>query len=416
MFIQGPTNGREVPKRNTSPRTWANAVGVIKVAINQAHLFPSQLVQTASANTTLAHTPPGIIVESLKYPLLRVSVLASVNPTDSLSIYDFPDAWSGLTPSTILAMRKQLYKFSFTVNAKTLEPSDIVTKLQTLALSVSRSAIEFQCAPLPPSRLVYLGGELPAGPVVNSRDLSFSSQPETSKVAEMITGKDIPASEAVWRLMEYDYSLDQIARMMSVGLLGKVSGRRFIPTRSAYKAVIDSYVNRSIMELKDRSSVSRFTIYSAELHGDVFTVFSQPGDARVDYLRIERGPDAIERGASFEGLTNLPVDSKTSVFADRARFEVYRHLNARRRSSHVTVFHFARSQKNDALGPWVVRAGVRNALESDRVQLDSRENALTVLESFLSPSLTVWAQDTPLGETLLMERHVRPTISLETLG
>ncbi len=58
----------------------------------------------------------------------------------------------------------------------------------------------------------------------------------------------------------------------------------------------------------------------------------------------------------------------------------------------MTIFHFARSNKNNILGPWVIRAGVKAALESNPLVLDNRENSLTVLESLLSPSLSVWTE------------------------
>lgn len=88
----------------------------------------------------------------------------------------------------------------------------------------------------------------------------------------------------------------------------------------------------------------------------------------------------------------------------------------KRRGAHVTVFHFARSQKNDILGPWQVRAGVRAALEGDTLELDTRENAFAVLESLLSPNIAVWTQDTPLAETLNIERTlIEPSLSTGTL-
>jgi hypothetical protein len=64
--------------------------------------------------------------------------------------------------------------------------------------------------------------------------------------------------------------------------------------------------------------------------------------------------------------------------------------------SHVTIFHFARNNKNNVLGPWVVRAGVKSALETNPIELDTRENSLMVLESLLSPSLAVWTESDPL--------------------
>jgi hypothetical protein len=204
---------------------------------------------------------------------------------------------------------------------------------------------------------------------------------------------------------------------MSVGLLGMKENRRMLPTKSAYKACIDSYVNRCVSELIDRPLTSKLVLGTVEADGEVFTVFSQPGMPRVDYLRIERKDYGTERGSSFEGMKNLSLDPKTSVFADHARFSVYSNFIQKRKGAHVTVFHFSRKARNDILGPWRVRAGVKAAMETDTLELDSRENAFAVLESLLSPNLAIWTQDTPLAETLNIERRiVEPSLSAGTLG
>ena len=95
---------------------------------------------------------------------------------------------------------------------------------------------------------------------------------------------------------------------------------------------------------------------------------------------------------SLQGIKNQTTDSKTSVFADHARFSGFTDLIKRKESSNLTVFHFSRSSNNSIFGPWIVRAGVRAALEADQVELDTKENALTVLKSFLAPDISAWIQ------------------------
>ncbi|MGY5865956.1 MAG: hypothetical protein RTV41_15245, partial [Candidatus Thorarchaeota archaeon] len=116
----------------------------------------------------------------------------------------------------------------------------------------------------------------------------------------------------------------------------------------------------------------------------------------VDYFRIERSQQGFERDVSLEGVKNITLDSKTSVFADHARFSAYEDLVRRGESAHVTIFHYARSNSNNVLGPWLVRAGVNAALESDQMILDTKENAVTVLESLLTPGISVWTKEKSL--------------------
>jgi hypothetical protein len=355
-----------------------------------------QLGHATSLRHVTAFSPPGITVEAAKYPMMTAGILASTDAQEYISIYDHPESWCGLNRETILAMRRELYRFTVPINARAMEASDFLEVLQTIALSVSPVAIEVETASLPPRGLSPLGGQLPASPAVEMQSVEIVSKPEISKVAENITQLDLPASESAWNLLDYDYSLDQVARLMSVGLLGRIDSRRLVPTRGSYKAVIDGYINRSLMELAEKPVTPSFGIYSAELLDENFTVLIQPGEPRVDYLRVERTEKGLERGASYERMKNATTDPKTAVFGDHARFSSYRHLIKTKEKSHITVFHFARNNKNSILGPWIVRAGVDAALETNPIELDTKDNAIMVLESILTPSLSIWTQSDPL--------------------
>lgn len=366
------------------------------MALDQVQTTQMQFGQSVSNRHITAFSPPGVIIEAAKYPVLMAGFLASTEPSEWLSIYDHPEAWSGLDQDAILEMRKRLYRFTFPVDARTMEPKNIVETLQTIALSVSPVAIEVETSNLPSKKLTALGGQLPASPCADVKSVDIVSEPEISRVAKRITELDIPSSEAAWKLLDYEYTLDQVARLMSVGLLGRIDNRRFVPTRGAYKAIIDGFISRSLIELIDKPITSSYRLGMAELFGENFTVLAQPGEPRVDYLRIERTADGLEHGASIQGVKNLTTDSKTSVFADHARFAGFTDFNKRKESAHLTIFHFSRNSRNNILGPWFVRAGVRAALEASQVDLDTKENALLVLKSFLAPDISVWTQDNPL--------------------
>jgi hypothetical protein len=366
------------------------------MALGQAQTAQMHFSNITSDRHITVFTPPGLYIEAAKYPILMAGILASPEPSEWLSIYDHPESWQGLDRDAILSMRKRLFRFTLSIDGRTMEPSDCIDLLQTIALSVSPIAIEARATTLPPGLLQPLGGQLPAGPPIFVKSLEMVSEPEISRVAKRITEQDIPAADASWKLFDYEYSLDQVARLMSVGLLGKLDNRRFVPTRGAYKAIIDAFTSRSLIELAERPAILTHRLFSAELFGDSFTILAEPGEAQVDYLRIERTRDGLERGISFERMKNIAMDSKTSVFADHARFSSYRYLTKQRESAHLTIFHFSRSSSNNILGPWLVRAGVKAALESNYIELDARENAVLVLKRLLAPNVSIWSEGSSL--------------------
>jgi len=369
------------------------------MALDQVRTTQMQFGQTVPSRLLTAFSPPGLIVEAARYPVLMASVLASTEPSEFLSIYDHPESWIGLDRDAILKMRKRLYRFTVPIDARAMEPRNIVEILQTIALSVSPVAIEVETSSLPSKKLTTLGGQLPASPSINTKSIDIVSEPEISRVAKRITEQDIPSSEAAWKLLDYEYTLDQVARLMSVGLLGRMDSRRLVPSRGAYKAIIDAYVSRSLIELTEKPLATSYRLGMSELFGDNFTILAQPGEPKVDYLRIERTSDGLDRGASIQGVKNLATDSKTSVFADHARFSAFSDLVKRKESAHLTIFHFSRNSSNNILGPWLIRAGVKAALETNQVELDTKANALMVLKSLLAPDISVWTQDSPLLDT-----------------
>lgn len=367
------------------------------MVLDHIQTMQMQFGQPATNRQVTAFSPPGVIVEAVKYPILMAGVLASTEPSEWLSIFDHPEAWCGLDKEAILSMRRRLYRFSVPIDTRAMEPSDIIETLQTIALSVSPVAIEVEISDLPPRKLNTTGGQLPTSSLVSTKALEILSEPEVSRVAKRITEQDITVSDASWKLFDYDYTLDQVARFMSVGLLGKLDSRRLVPSRGAYKAIIDSYISRGIMELSDAQVATAYRLCVSEIYGENFVVLSQPGEPTVDYLRIERTENGFERGVSIQGVRNTASDSKTAVFADHARFSVYSDLIRRNEAAHVTIFHFSRDKNNSVLGPWLARFGVKTALESQQIELDSRENTLHLLESLLSPDISVWTR----GDSLL---------------
>ncbi|MFQ5832698.1 MAG: hypothetical protein ACE5H4_08355 [Candidatus Thorarchaeota archaeon] len=380
------------------------------MAIGQTLTTQMQLGSVPSSRQVTVFTPPGLHIETAKYPILMGGVLASPKPSDFLSIFDHPEAWYGLDREGILSMRRQLYRFLVPVNAREMHPRETIDVLQTLALSVSPVAMEIESPSLPSHHLQPVGALLPTGPVVHAKSFEPVSEPEISRVARRITEEDISASEGIWRLLDYDYSLDQAARLMAVGLLGRLQNRRMIPLKSAYKAVIDTFVNRAVMELMDCPEPTTSRVHMGSLFGDRFTVLLTPGESRVDYVRIETTGNRMSRGVSIESSRHPDLDAKTSVYADHARYSAYSALMSEKATSHVTIFHLSNNAKNQVLGPWIARAGVKETLQTDPVVLDDRANVLAVLFSVLRPELGVWTSETSLLERHGLECPVRPLV------
>jgi hypothetical protein len=356
----------------------------------------TRLTELEYSKSMSVFTPPGIFVEAAKYPTLWTGVLASTEPSEHLSIHDFPGAWRGLGLETILMMREQLYRFVLPIDARLKEPGSDLELIQSISLSVSPVALSVEVDSLPPRNLQIMGTQLPYSPLVPVKRMELVSEPEISQVALKITEDDIPSTDAIWKLVDFEYSLDQISKFMSVGLLGRMNNRRLVPTRAAYKAVIDTYINRAIAEIMDAKGQSTYRLQSSNLLGNKVTVVIQPGKPKVDYLRIEQFHGSRNLSYSFEENNIQNSDPKTSIYADQARFVIYKHLVENSIRAHVTIFHLNSVPRSNALGPWLVRAAVEDALSSEVLEVDTNAQMRSILEATLKPNLSLWAGDTPL--------------------
>jgi hypothetical protein len=79
-------------------------------------------------------------------------------------------------------------------------------------------------------------------------------------------------------------------------------------------------------------------------------------------------------------------------------------------ASHLVIFHFSRNARSNSLGPWISRAGVKEALLSTPVLMEDKDNALAVLTSVLRPELGRWASDIPLLNLLGLKEATHPLV------
>ena len=377
----------------------ADDPGVRHTYVTSSVQMRSSIVDMGSPHQLTVFSPPGIAVESYRYPTVLAGVLVSTTPSEHLAIFDHPETWLGLDRESIASMRRSLYHLAIPIDTRAMSPSDSVRTLQAIALSATPVAIDAEVQSLPPRHILPHSGMLPTVPTVIASKLDILSEPETSKMAERITQKDIPAHDAVWQLLDYDYSLDQVARLFSVGLLGRHASRRMVPTRGAYKAVIDAFVVRALQETEGEHTISESRVYATNMLGENFVVLMRPGPSRVDYLRVELTDNGVKTSYSLQEPSRPSSDPRTSMYADHVRFAAFSALLRERKSAHITVFHHADKNVNSVLGAWVARAGVTRALSSKGSACGNLPETLRLLDTILVPDLDTWLDIAPVSES-----------------
>jgi hypothetical protein len=274
-----------------------------------------------------------------------------------------------------------------------MTPRYAVDNLQRIALSVSPVALNVEATTLPPRDITMRSGSLPSSPEVHIDSLEIISKPEVSKVAEKISEQDIPASEGILRLLDYDYSIEQVTRLLSVGLLGRHENRRLLPTRNASRVVADTLSAHVKTMFANREGEKEYRIHISRPLGELMVVVTRPGRPDLDYFRIERYRGATNKGFSSADKGIGSSDARIESYASAARLAAMQNMWKTRRGMRVTVFHLSNNKRNQILNGWIPRAGVSAALQGDYTELHSYTETINVLDALLDPSLDIWMED-----------------------
>jgi len=336
-------------------------------------------------------SPPDVFVGRYGYP--RVGVGPLVPPHEMLGDAPVLGTVSDLVAAPIedvVAARSLLFHTRQPSPVRVRRsPHRILDLAREVALSTRPVDTEVQLTKAPPARLTTNLDPFaaPMGPGVEAERGRVVGQPVVPrKVDALVNDTDATATTAAKELYRSGVAEDHILRLFSVGLLGKATTRRLVPTRWSITAV-DDILSKGLAEgVRYMQELGEPRVHSSVAKGNHFHVILLPRQWEFEML------EAWLRGSLWAASNMTVVDREghkgRSAYARNvtgayyaARLAVLEHLSSIQRQASTVVYREVTEEYWAPLGVWVIREGVREAMRSPGTSVGTIDEAVDLVTS-----------------------------------
>ena len=325
-------------------------------------------------------SPPAVFVGRHGYPDVTIGPLLPSSPETAPAIDDSPASWKRLDIATILQMRAKLYRSKSPVRVDARAASHALDASRELAMSAK--PVETEVTLKKPARLSAEAKvdafTAPMGPSVDVVDARVLSNPSVPRRVDAAVS-DVHADTATAAREMYDAGIPthHIQRLLSVGLLGESHRRKLVPTRWSITATDDVLGKQLIEEIKEETILDAPVVHAGDLFGNHFQVLLLPRAWSYEMIEAwaEDGGWMMGRDAEgYKGRTAYVEQVAGAYYA--ARLSVLEHLVRVRRQAAAFVYREITDEYWAPLGVWVIREGVKAAMDAKGLVFGDVESAL----------------------------------------
>jgi hypothetical protein len=350
-----------------------------------------------SEDSVFGASPPALFVGSYGYP--RVSAGPLIPPLakeNEALIFEDPSAWGNMQIEDIISMRSRLVRANTNLHIKDARSKEnpLLFKAQELALSRKPVDTEAWFFKAPKQELKFDAILTPMGPSGLMKNFELAENPDVpKKVDYLVYDTDALAKDAITELLKSDVSTEHITRLFSIGLLGKE--RKIVPTRWSITAVDDMAGKELSDRIIDFPWVSDIKLFSGTHFGNHFEILILPRAYSFELIEIWL-PKTVWSGESSwigedsEGLDGKKCYSPLAGGYYAARLPVLEYLIEIKRQASVFILREITPDYWAPLGVWVVREGVRKALQNPPETFESLEAAVSNLSGRVRTPKIEW--------------------------
>jgi len=317
-------------------------------------------------------SPPDVFVGQYGYP--RVAVGPLVPPSEAVGESPVLGSVGDLVAAPIedvVAYRSLLFhtRQPAPVSVRRAPPR-ILDLAREVAMSTRPVETEVELVRAPPSRPMATLDPFaaPMGPGVEAERGRVVGQAVVPRRVDALVGDtDATATVAARELYGSGVAEDHILRLFSVGLLGKATTRRLVPTRWSITAV-DDILSRGLAErVRTMQEMGEARLHSSVLKGNHFHVLLLPRPWSYEMLEAwlrgslwAAGDAMVGDREGHDGRSDYARNVTGAYYA--ARLAVLEHLERIQRQASVVVYREVTEEYWAPLGVWVIREGVRAAM------------------------------------------------------
>jgi len=347
-------------------------------------------------------SPPSLFVGEYGYPHVRVGPMVPPYHGDT-SILDNPELWLGKSLEEIVNYRINLLKGTMIHNVSKISDR-YIESLQDLALSKRAvdSTMTFEKTPSQYLNEMVLSKSNPEEiPTVFSAPVSeFKIYPSTSdvKIEKKYYDGDLLASDAVVELYENNVDITRIAKVLSIGMLGRKKNRKLVPTKWSITAADDIVSMNLLKKIKDNTVLDCHLVFYFNHLGNYYSVIFIPDDV-WNFEMIESWIDTNGRvhiGSDYESGKNIEHYPSIAGAYFAARLAAAEYLFKKRKKSSVLILREIHPEYFMSLGVWQIREGIRESLKSKGKTFETFDSALKYGVSKTSLSINEWIKNSSI--------------------
>ena len=347
-------------------------------------------------------SPPSLFVGEYGYPHVRVGPMVPPYHGDT-SILDNPELWLGKSLEEIVNYRINLLKGTMIHNVSKISDR-YIESLQDMALSKRAvdSTMTFEKIPSQYlNEMVLSKSDLEEVPTIFSAPVSeFKIYPSTSdeRIEKKYYDGDLLASDAVIELYENNVDITRIAKVLSIGMLGRKKNRKLVPTKWSITAADDIVSMNLLKKIKDNTVLDCYLVFDFNHLGNYYSIIFIPDDV-WNFEMIESWIDtngSVHIGSDYESGKNIDHYPSIAGAYFAARLAAAEYLFKKRKKSSVLILRETHPEYFMSLGVWQIREGIRESLKSKGKKFETFESALKYGVSKTSLSINEWIKNSSI--------------------
>lgn len=356
-----------------------------------------------SGDSVFGASPPALFVGSYGYPRVSAGpLIPSLAREDEALLLEDPSAWGNMQIEDIISMRSRMVRANTNLHIKDAQSkkNPLLMKAQELALSRKPVDTEAWFFKVPKQELKFDAVLTPMGPSGLMKNFELAENPAVpKKVDYLVYDTDALAKDAVSELLKSDVSTEHITRLFSIGLLGKK--RKIVPTRWSITAVDDMAGKEISDRIIDFPWVSDIKLFSGTHFGNHFEILILPRAYSFELIEAWLPRTVWSGESSWIGEDSEDHEGKKgySPLAGgyyASRLPVLEYLTEIKRQASVFVLREITPDYWAPLGVWVVREGVRKALQNPPDIFESLDSAISTLADRVKTPKIEWIQQAKL--------------------
>lgn len=355
-------------------------------------------------------SPPSLFVGEYGYPHVRVGPMVPPYHGDT-SILDNPELWLGKSLEEIVNYRINLLKGTMIHNVSKISDR-YIESLQDMALS-KRAVDSTMTLEKIPSRylneMVLSKSDHEEIPTVFSAPVSeLKIYPSTSdeRIEKKYYDGDLLASDAVVELYENNVDITRIAKVLSIGMLGRKKNRKLVPTKWSITAADDIVSLNLLKKIKDNTVLDCFLVFDFNHLGNYYSIIFIPDDV-WNFEMIESWIDTNGRvhiGSDYESGKSIDHSPSIAGAYFAARLAAAEYLFNKRKKSSVLILREIHPEYFMSLGVWQIREGIRESLKSKGKKFETFDSALKYGVSKTSLSINEWINNSSIIRNMKQKR------------